>query len=48
MSYYKKKLVKKYFLNLKYARRIRESFEESIIDDFEQKCFNEETWNYLI
>lgn len=48
MSYYKKKLVRKYFLNLKYARRIRESHEEMIIDDFEKKCFYEETWNYLI
>lgn len=48
MSYYKKKLVKKYFINLKYARRFREYFEEMKIDEFEEKCFYEETWNYLI
>ncbi len=48
MSYYKKKLIWKYFLNLKYAKRIRESFEEMMLDDFEEKCFNEDNWNYLI
>ena len=48
MSYYKKKLIRKYFLNLKYEKRIRESFEEMMLDDFEKKCFYEDDWNYLI
>ena len=48
MSYYKKKLVRKYFLRMKYEKRIREYFEEMNINDFEDKCFYDETWNYLI
>lgn len=48
MSYYKKSLVKKYFLRMKYARRFREYKEEMDINDFEERCFHEETWNYLI
>lgn len=48
MSYYKKRLIRKYFINLKYAKRFRLHFEETIIDDFENKCFYDENWNYLI
>ena len=48
MSYYNKRLLWRYFINLKYARKFREIREEMMIDDFEDKCFNEETWNYLI
>lgn len=48
MSYYKKRLIRKYFINLKYARRFREYLEQIKIDDFENKCFYDENWNYLI
>ena len=44
MSYYKKRLLWRYFIKLKYAIKIR----DMMIDDFEDRCFNEETWNYLI
>jgi hypothetical protein len=35
-------------MKFKYAKRIREFLEEMKIDDFENKCFYDENWNYLI
>jgi hypothetical protein len=47
-NHYKKQLLMLSFFKLKYARRIRERNEEKVLNDFEDKCFYEEEWNYLI
>jgi hypothetical protein len=48
VSIYNKFLIRKYFNRLKYAKRVREQIEEMKIDNFEEMCFNDEEWNYLI
>ena len=42
------RLLFKYFMYLKSLIYQRKKKEEMILDDFEHKCFYEETWNYLI
>jgi hypothetical protein len=47
-SYYKKCLIRKYFLNIKFLVYLRKLEEENLLNDFENNCFYKEEWNYLI
>lgn len=42
------KILRKYFRIFKYLKAVRLQEEEIVMDDFEDKCFYYEKWNYLM
>lgn len=42
------KMLRKYFLIFKYAKGCREQFEDMKIDEFEDVCFYDDAFDYLI